>query len=420
MSSNHENPRTQRAPRTTSRPQARTDSKQETQHAPQGAPRRVQRRVNLLNTFRQLTSAQTISSLSTQINVSRPAVERIVADLDNLGWVKQLAPDNSFGRPATRWALNANTVHVLGLDIGAHHCTAMVGDLFGEVLSELTVDLDAKTPAQQRLLDATEAGCEAVKAAGLSIEDITLCAVASPGVVNEGVVTYYGGSGMPDWRGTNIAQEVSAVLGCETVVAGDCALGALGESWRGAAEGHDDVVYILSGERTGGAAIINGQIHRGLQGAAGLIGELTPIRWKDIEAETCAKRVYETNEITSRTEIFNAARAGESKALEVIDDFANALSLGAAAMVLTLAPSHLVVGGKYSAFSDLFLERFVENLRHWCPVMPQVSASALGPRAICLGALRLGLDTLFAYLENTVVASDVFPSAEGFKKQFQA
>ncbi len=385
----------------------------------QGATRRVQRRVNLLATYEQLVSgAYAISAIASNIGVTRPAAESIVDDLNKLGWLTQLQPDKSFGRPAIRWTVNSRTVYVLGLDIGAHHCTSMLSDLRGEVISEETIELPPDLPAQERLERASATGLTVIKKAELSKEDITLCAVASPGVIDNGIVRYFGGSGMPGWQGRNIVSEVSRAFGRRAIVAGDCALGALGEAWQGAAVGHDDVVYVLSGERTGAAAIINGRIHRGYLGAAGLIGELAPLRWREIEAGTYVQQLYETANIPSRTEIFSKYYE-DQQSREIVDDFADALALGTAAMILALGPSHVVLGGKYSTFADRYLTRFIDNLMDICPIMPEVSVSKLGSRAICLGAVRYGLDYINESLSQSVLSTDVFPSVEGFNQHFE-
>lgn len=384
------------------------------------AVRRVQRRVNLLAAFDCLRhQPYTISALASGIEVTRPAVESIVADLDDLGWLKQIEPDNHLGRPAVRWVLNPGSLRVLGLDIGAHHCTAMLTDISGAVLAEDTCEIAAAAPARERIDISCALGESAVAKAGLQVSDITLCSVASPGVINQGVVQYFGGRGMPGWEGSDIASQISRRIGWKTVVSGDCALGALGEAWQGAATGHDEVVYILCGERTGAAAIVGGRIHRGFKGGAGLIGELTPLRWRDIEDATRVHELYPENPAPSRSWLFQNCES-DVRARKFVADFADSLALGTAAMILALAPSHVVVGGKYSAYAKVFLKRFVQNLETICPIMPEVSVSLLGSRAVCLGALRYGLDFLNDKLTDQVRSSDSFPSVTGFQQRFQA
>lgn len=384
------------------------------------AVRRVQRRVNLLAAFDCLKQTPcTISGLANSIEVTRPAVESIVSDLNGLGWLKQVEPDNHLGRPAVRWVLNPGSLRVLGLDIGAHHCTAMLTDINGEVVAQDTCEIEASVPAEQRISTSCALGESVVSQAGMQLSDITLCSVASPGVINHGIVQYFGGRGMPGWEGSDIANQISRRIGWKTVVSGDCALGALGEAWRGAATGHDEVVYILCGERTGAAAIVGGRIHRGFQGGAGLIGELTVLRWRDIEDATRVHELYPENPAPSRSELFQNCES-DVRARKFVADFADSLSLGTAAMILALAPSHVVVGGKYSVYAEVFLKRFVQNLETICPIMPEVSVSLLGSKAVCLGALRYGLDFLNDELTGQVRCSDSFPSVAGFRERFKS
>lgn len=381
--------------------------------------RRVQRRVNLLSTWQYLIQKpRTISEIAENIGVTRPATESIVLDLDNLGWLKQLEPENAFGRPAVRWILDDKAMCVLGLDIGAHHCTAMLCNARAEVLAEETCELSADMLSGERIAAAVELGKSIISRIGLHISNVTLCSVASPGVINDGVVEYFGGKGMPGWEGSDIESQISSSLGCRTIVSGDCALGARGEAWQGVAEGHNEVVYILCGERTGAASIIGGRIHRGFLGGAGLIGELGVLRWREIEEGTHAHKLYRKEPVPSRTSMFEHAHE-DTRAQDFVDDFADALSLGAAAMILALAPSHVVIGGKYSIYAKQFLDRFKDNLHRICPIMPEVSVSALGARAICLGALREGLDTLLDDLAQTARTSEIFPSVESFREKYR-
>lgn len=149
-----------------------------------------------------------------------------------------------------------------------------------------------------------------------------------------------------------------------------------------------------------------------------MIGELGVLRWRDIEEGTHAHKLYRKEPIPSRTSMFEHAHE-DTRAQDFIDDFADALSLGAAAMILALAPSHVVIGGKYSMYAHQFLDRFTDNLHRICPIMPEVSVSALGAHAICLGALREGLDTLLDNLTQTARTSEIFPSVESFREKYR-
>ncbi|MDU5854618.1 MAG: hypothetical protein E6Z39_02875, partial [Varibaculum cambriense] len=109
------------------------------------AQRRIQRRTNMEAALRYLTGcSDTVANVAKEIGVTRPAAESIMADLVKFGWVESgPAPEGItvMGRPATYYKLSSQAGHVLSLDIGAHHVSALTADLSGHILAENTEDL---------------------------------------------------------------------------------------------------------------------------------------------------------------------------------------------------------------------------------------------------------------------------------------
>lgn len=99
-----------------------------------------------------------------------------------------------------------------------------------------------------------------------------------------------------------------------------------------------------------------------------------------------------------------------------VKEFADALSSAQQRWYLRL-PSHVVIGGKYSGLSDTFSIDTWKTSSTGCPIMPEISISAPGPRAICLGAVRLGIDHLNDAL-TTIAQSSKYSPAQGFNKSF--
>ncbi|WP_136313184.1 ROK family protein [Actinomyces procaprae] len=375
------------------------------------APRRIQRRANMSAVLRYcLGGPQTLADIAAGTGITRPAAESVVADLSELGWLTETAVTPQTprpGRPATYVGLSPDAGHVLSLDIGAHHVTAMAADLAGTVLVRSRRELAEDLSADARLKASTELARKTLSRAGGG--PLWTCTVASPGVVHDGRVAYFGGYGMPGWQGIELDEAVRAALGSRVRSAGDCTLGARGESWKGAAAGVDDVVFILAGSRTGAASVINGRVHEGLHGAAGLIGELPQLRWRELEDETFADSLYD-GASPRREQLFASARRGEAQALSALDKYADVLATGTAAMVLAVAPQVVVVGGAFSAQADLFLPRFTRKLGELCPFPPQVAASRLGDDAVVMGGLRLALDDILDGIDSIVREADYFPS----------
>ena len=375
------------------------------------APRRIQRRANMAAVLRHcLTGAQTIADIATATGITRPAAESVVEDLRSLGWLENVdvAPRSPRpGRPAGHVALAGTVGRVLSLDIGAHHATALSATLSGQTLTRQSTRLKEDLPGDERLSAAIDLARRTLAATAET--PVLSCTVASPGVVHDGRVTYFGGAGMPGWQGVALDQTIGDALGVRVRSAGDCALGARGESWRGAAARFDDVVFILAGQRTGAATVINHRVHEGLHGAAGLIGELPALRWRDLEGEDFASDLFEGT-APGRDALFRSARQGDAVALRAVRQYAQVLATGSAAMVLALAPQCLVVGGTFSEHADLFLPAFTQALARWCPFMPEVVASALGRDAVAVGGIGLALDDIRDRIDQIVHEEDYFPS----------
>ncbi len=357
-----------------------------------------------------LSGPQTLADIAASTGITRPAAESVVTDLIELGWLAETAVTPRTprpGRPATYVGLNPHAGRVLSLDIGAHHVTAVTADLTGATLARERIELAEDLPARGRLDRSIQLAQQAL--ARTPEAPLWTCTVASPGVVHDGCVAYFGGDGMPGWQGMQLESAISAALQTRVRSAGDCALGARGESWKGAAAAFDDVVFILAGRRTGAASVINGRVHEGLRGAAGLIGELPQLRWRELEDETFADALYD-GQTPRREDLFTAARAGEQRALAALDEYAEVLATGTAAMVLAVAPQMVIVGGVFSVHADLFLPRFTRRLGELCPFPPQVAASRLGDDAVVIGGVRLALDDILDGIDTIVREADFFPS----------
>lgn len=373
------------------------------------ATRRLQRRTNMATVLRDcVSSPRTLSELAESTSITRPAVESVVADLVDLGWLGTTAPPTdtqTLGRPATYYGLSSGSGHILSIDIGAHHVSSAVANLAGHVVAESKITVDEGLSMEERVKTAISLAQPLTHGK----TPIHVATVGTPGIHHDGKVVYYGGAGMPGLQGYDLAAVISHELGTHVVTAGDCPLGARGESWSGAAAGFDDVVFILAGRRTGAASVINGRVHAGLAGSAGLIGELPALHWRDIEDETFAYRQYGDTQ-PDREELFAAARAGDTKALAAITDYATVLAQGTAAMVLAIAPQVVVVGGQFSEHADLFLPALEDQLSQICPFMPQVLPSQLGSRAVLLGGVRFALDSVFDRISHCVAHSSYFPA----------
>lgn len=337
-----------------------------------------------LSALRTTAEPATLSQLAATTTLSRQTVDAALSELVRRGWVQELPPDQPApGRPARRYAFRHRAGHVVGIDIGAHKALAMVADLNGGVVAVDRADLSPELPAADRLDATRQLVTACLSAAGITPSQVWAAAVGSTGIIQpNGRVRL--STVLPGWTGLNLSGRIGNWLGCPTIADNDANLAAAAEQWRGAARTADDIVYVLAGRRTGAALMIGGRVHRGASGSAGEIGALLAVGWEDAPAILAQGGGPDV--------VFAAAASGDTAAIAVVDHFARVLAQGAAALVLSVDPELVVLGGGYSKSGATLREPFQRHLDDFCLSAPQVELSTMGEESVALGAIRCALD----------------------------
>ncbi|CAG6398185.1 ROK family transcriptional regulator [Streptomyces cocklensis] len=385
---------------------------------PSGGDLSQLRRLNSLMVIRELRSAPTLTltELSRRTGLSRASTEDVVRELLENGWLAEVpAASGMVGRPARRFRFRADAGRVLGVDIGGHKILALVADLEGTVLHSARVAVAPAMRRMERLAALDGAVAEALAGAGLTTADLWATGVATTGLV-DGAGRVMLSEALPEWTGVDVGAHLRRLVGGPALVENDSKLAALAESWCGAARYAKDVVVILAGLRTGAGLIIDGKLHRGFGNAAGEIGALPASGWiraqehlrawppqdgpapgragagrgADPHADKAADKAADQE--AAAEAVFEAARAGDRKAAAVVRRYVRDVAVGAAALVLTLDPELVVVGGGFSRSADLIAEPLRRELDRWCIRTPEVRISEFGDEGVALGALRLALD----------------------------
>ncbi|GAA3170830.1 ROK family transcriptional regulator [Nonomuraea salmonea] len=328
---------------------------------------------------------QTLSGLARAAGLSRQTAEVALADLTARGLAREVAPaEGGTGRPARRFAFRAEAGHVVGLDVGPRRILAMLADLNGDVIGEHRLDTDEHLPAAERLTLAEQAATACVEAAGPARGDVWAATAGTSGVVDRsGRVSV--STLIPGWTGLDLAAQVGRWFGCPGFAANDANLAAVAEHWRGSARHVDDVVYVLTGYRSGHGLLLDGRLRTGRTGSAGELGRLPLTGWEDASAVLAG---------TGRDadELFQAARAGEAQALALVDRLARGLARGASVLVVAVDPELVVVGGVLARGGGVLLERMRAHLADMCLNPPEIAPSTFGEESIAYGAVRMALD----------------------------
>ncbi|MFI6297555.1 ROK family protein [Nonomuraea sp. NPDC050790] len=356
------------------------------------------RQLNSLSSIRALRDARrplTLTELATHTGLSRGSIVDVVTDLQERGWIGEVEPTpGGMGRPARRYRFRADAGHVLGIDIGVHKVLATITDLNGQAVASGRTSVTPATPRAQRLDAMTRAVDAALVAAGLTPGELWGVAAGSVGVVDrEGVITRV--DALPDWAGTDVIGHLGARLPCPITIDNDSKLAALAEQRLGVAAGVRDLVYLHAGRRPGAAIILNGRPYHGFSGATGEVGLMEITGWRTMAGHLESSPAAAGAPVEDAAAlVFGAARTGDPTALAAVEAYARDLALGTAAMVLTLDPEVVVLGGGFSRSADVLLGPLRSALAPHCLRVPEIRPSSLGEECVVLGAACLALDQI--------------------------
>ena len=339
--------------------------------------------------------------------LSKPTVSQALAALERAKLVREAGrTSGGKGPTAILYALNPRAGWVVGLDVGRDRVRAAIADLTGEIVAR--TDERARVRSADSLIGQLGEIAHALASeAGIRRNQITVAVVGSPGVFEASRGQVVLAHNLPGWGREGLAEVVQRALGTRVAFENDVNLATLGERWRGLGKGVENFVYLHVATGVGMGLVLNGELFRGSTGAAGEVGYL-PLGDADphgakarrrgalegaLGAEgvvTLARTAGIRAPLTPRR-IFDAARAGDARALGVVQGVAQRIALAIAAIVPVVDPELVILGGGVGRNGDLLLEPVREELAELSPFRPRVEVSALGEDSELVGAVSMAL-----------------------------
>jgi glucokinase len=305
---------------------------------------------------------------------------------------------------------------VIGVDLGGTNLrTALLsseGEIFGRS-KEATYSADGWKKVVQRLVENIERQKEIAFQQGLSVAAI---GVGAPGViqVDKGIVVK--SPNFPDWNNLPLKDELEKVLGLPVAVENDANAAALGEQWRGAGRGIGSMILLTLGTGVGGGIVLNRQIWHGADGMAGEVGHMTIIpdgrkcgcgNTGCLEMYASARGIVQSyrdaggfpetvnqSEVTS-ADVYKAARSGDLRAIEVMQDMGRMLGIGIANLINIFNPEMVVIGGGVKDAWPLFIDSARTEIKKRAFEVPasrtEIVPSKLGDDAGMIGAAAVAL-----------------------------
>ncbi len=383
------------------------------------------------------------AEISRRTGLSKPTVSSAVHNLLFHRLVVETGPDtNQQGRKGQVLEFNPQVFHIFLLDINAGGIQTGMTDLSGKVRNtgyiawaELEDEQDAEQALQRRL---TAIVTQHAPADG----PIRFVSAGIPAVVDPH--TGYVQTLLPQLERYGkllSAPALRQLLGAEVLLDNDVNLAAVAEQEYGDGAGAASFIYISLGEGVGTGIVIQGQVYRGLAGAAGEWGQAALRQTDAGTGKTGYKRLeqyigneglrellheavqhanamqqldadaiqpIDTGEAATWTipQLLKQAKDGHPLAVQIMERYAERLILPLAQMASLLAPERIVLGGQIAQAAEAFLPMVQRELPALVPMMPELSASKLEEShegAIMCGAAWAGVQRSFRYIREEML-----------------
>ena len=267
-----------------------------------------------------------------------------------------------------------------GIDIGGTTVKCGLFTTDGDLLKKWEIPTDKENNGENILPDIAAAINAVSMENNINKDDIAGIGMGIPGpVTSEGIVLKCANLG---WGIINAGEIMEKLTGLKTVAGNDANVAALGEMWRGAAKGYDNVVMITLGTGVGGGIICDGRIICGSNGAGGEIGHIIV---NPDEEDRCGcggcghleqyasatgivrmgkRKLLKDNapsklrsiEGFSAKDIFDCAKEGDATALELVDMLGRYLGMALSHVAATVNPEVFVIGGGVSKAGSIITE----------------------------------------------------------------
>ncbi len=324
------------------------------------------------------------ADIAKQMGLTQASITKIVAVLIEMDIVTEVGSIKGSGnRRSIGLKLNAEKNQVIGVKFARHMFAVGVFDIMGKVYTqketEYSIDQD-----EQVVLSAMK---EQINDMLREYENVVAIGLALPGpyLREEGRIAMI--TRMPIWHNINFIKEFKNEFNKPLFIEQDANAGALAEWWFGDHKKPlHTLAYLLDGEGLGSGIVENGNLLLGMQGTGSELGHISV----DVHGPRCEcgnygclemycsapamlkmahQKVpeYFVKEYQNRAEacnaVFDAARNGNEKALEVVHEIAEYIGYGCVTLINAYNPDIIVIGDSVSQGGDLLLPTIKEVVK---------------------------------------------------------
>jgi predicted NBD/HSP70 family sugar kinase len=353
-----------------------------------------------------LTRAQ----LSERTGVSKVTVSQMLTRLEERRLV-MVAGEQAGGRGpnAALYSAVPSSAYVAGLYVESDQVSACVADVTGQRLADISVDPRGADDLVGMVRNAIGRACAE---AGIDLSALSAVVIGSPGILDPATGAPRLAVNLPTWH-EGVLEALREVVHTAVVIENDVKLAAMAERSGGAAAGLDDYAFIWLGTGLGLATVSNGQVRRGVSGAAGEIGWM-PVHGAPLPAgnEHPSKAGLQAlaggHAVQALAAEYGLAGASPAdsvaagradlvrvpggKGAAFIGELAHRVAIGVAAVCVVLDPGLVVLGGPVGNAGGAELAgRVAAEVPALCLARPAVLPTAVSGEPVLLGAVQSAL-----------------------------
>lgn len=346
------------------------------------------------------------NDISQATGLSHPTVSTVLQEFLELGLVDEVGQSTARGgRPAQLVTFNALARCVLSVDLSGSSYSAALIDLSGAILCRMAGPRREAGSASGLLpwLDEVTAACERKHAIGM-------VAVALPGVIDSAAGSVHFAPSL-GWHDYPLAAVLEERLGYEVILENDVNALAMGElrlvHGSVAANARTNAIYLSITDGIGIGVVINGQLYRGSNSAAGEIGYGTLGHIDSQPNPTFGQPgpvEAHLAQLSSRFISQGTVALDSAAARDAFAQFSVDLTVILQNAICLLNPERLVISWPADP-----LRLLADSLRHGLntPMPIEIVSAAPGTDGTLLGVASLALDALEERFSNLDLAAPV-------------
>jgi predicted NBD/HSP70 family sugar kinase len=336
--------------------------------------------------------------------------------------------ESTGGRKPVLVELNPKAGYIVGVGLNMMSIVAVLVDLEINVISEIRRDR-APENSEKVVLQMVDLAEEIITKAEIDKSKIVGLGVGIPGIIDERGRTIRWPQSLGD-KDISVCSSIKDTfekrLNVPTIVENDANAAVLGEKWLGLDRDVRNMVYMFSG--VGCGILINEEIYRGANGAAGELGINSAHATKDYsfkiatqlgrwemdigmvrharerieKGEPSVLKEYVKGDLTQLTfrEIVKAVKEKDGVAMKAAEQAGQDLGKKIAFIVNLLNPEVVVIGGGIEDCGAVLLDSIKNTVKEWsveeAATQVKIIPSAFGENAVALGVVGIVAREVFA------------------------